>query len=38
VQGIIVSLIYRVVISQVAALWPAKRAAGISIIEAIHTE
>jgi len=38
VQGIIVSLIIALVISQIAALWPAKRAASISIIEAIHTE
>jgi putative ABC transport system permease protein len=38
VQGVIVSLVIALVISQVAALWPAQRAARIRIIEAIQFE
>lgn len=38
VQGILVSLIIALVVSQLAAIWPARRAAGIRIIEAIQSE
>jgi putative ABC transport system permease protein len=38
IQGILVSLIISLVVSQLAAIWPARRAAGISIIEAIQIE
>jgi putative ABC transport system permease protein len=37
-QGVIVSLVIALVISQVAALWPAQRAARVRIIEAIQFE
>lgn len=37
-QGILVSLIIALIASQLAALWPARRAARINVIEAIHTE
>ena len=37
-EGVIVSLIIALIISQVAALWPARRAARIRIIEAIQFE
>jgi putative ABC transport system permease protein len=37
-QGILVSLLIALVVSQLAALWPARRAARINVIEAIHTE
>ncbi len=37
-QGILVSLVIALIVSQVAALWPARRAARINVIEAIHTE
>jgi ABC-type lipoprotein release transport system permease subunit len=36
--GVVVSLIIALVISQLAALWPARRAARIRIIEAIQFE
>ena len=38
VQGILVSLIIALIVSQLAAIWPARRAAGIRIIEAIQSE
>ena len=38
VAGVVVSLIIALVISQLAALWPARRAARIRIIEAIQFE
>jgi putative ABC transport system permease protein len=38
VQGVIVGLVIALVVSQLAALWPARRAAGINIIEAIQFE
>jgi putative ABC transport system permease protein len=38
VQGIIVSLVIALVVSQLAALWPARRAAQLRIIEAIQFE
>jgi putative ABC transport system permease protein len=38
VEGILVSVVIALVISQLAALWPARRAAGIRIIEAIQCE
>jgi putative ABC transport system permease protein len=37
-EGILVSLFIALVVSQLAALWPARRAAGIRIIEAIQFE
>jgi len=37
-EGVIISLIIALIISQVAALWPARRAARIRIIEAIQFE
>jgi len=37
-QGILVSLLITLVVSQLAAIWPARRAAGIRIIEAIQFE
>jgi putative ABC transport system permease protein len=37
-QGILVGLMIALVVSQVAAIWPAQRAAGIRIIEAIQCE
>jgi putative ABC transport system permease protein len=38
VQGILVSLLIALVVSQLAAIWPARRAAGLRIIEAIQSE
>jgi len=38
VQGILVSLVIALIVSQLAALWPARRAASINIIEAIQFE
>jgi putative ABC transport system permease protein len=38
VQGILASLLIALVVSQLAAVWPARRAAGIRIIEAIQFE
>ncbi len=38
VEGILVSLVIALVVSQLAALWPARRAARIRIIEAIQCE
>jgi putative ABC transport system permease protein len=38
VQGVLVSLVIALVLSQLAALWPARRATGINIIEAIQFE
>jgi putative ABC transport system permease protein len=38
VQGIIVSLVIALIVSQLAALWPARRAAQMQIIEAIQFE
>jgi putative ABC transport system permease protein len=38
VQGVVVGLVIALVVSQLAALWPARRAAGINIIEAIQFE
>jgi putative ABC transport system permease protein len=37
-QGILAGLIVALVVSQLAAIWPARRAAGINIIEAIQVE
>ncbi len=37
-QGILVSLLIALVVSQLAAIWPARRAAGIRIVEAIQFE
>jgi ABC-type lipoprotein release transport system permease subunit len=37
-QGILVGLIISLIVSQLAAIWPAWRAAGIRIIEAIQFE
>lgn len=37
-QGIVVSLVIALVVSQIAALWPARRAVSIQIIETIHYE
>jgi putative ABC transport system permease protein len=37
-EGILIGLIVALLISQVAALWPARRAAGIRIVEAIQYE
>lgn len=37
-QGILISLLITLIISQIAAIWPARRAAGIRIIEAIQFE
>jgi putative ABC transport system permease protein len=37
-QAVIVSLLVSLVISQIAALWPARRAARIRILDAIHYE
>jgi len=37
-QGILVSLLIALVVSQLAAVWPARRAAGLRIIEAIQFE
>ena len=38
VQGVLVSLVIALIVSQLAALWPARRAASINIIEAIQFE
>jgi putative ABC transport system permease protein len=38
VQGVLVSLIIALIVSQLAALWPARRATSINIIEAIQFE
>jgi putative ABC transport system permease protein len=38
IQGILVGLIISLIVSQLAAIWPAQRAAGINIIEAIQIE
>jgi putative ABC transport system permease protein len=38
VQGVLVSLVIALILSQLAALWPARRATGINIIEAIQFE
>jgi putative ABC transport system permease protein len=38
VQGVLVSLAIALIVSQLAALWPARRATGINIIEAIQFE
>jgi putative ABC transport system permease protein len=38
VQGLIAGLIIALVVSQVAALWPARRAARLQVIEAIQFE
>ncbi len=38
VQGVLVSLVIALVVSQLAALWPARRAARINILEAIQFE
>ncbi len=38
IQGIVVSVVLALVISQLAAVWPARRAAGIRIMEAIQFE
>ncbi|MFC2030164.1 ABC transporter permease [Chloroflexota bacterium] len=38
VQGIVVGLLVALLISQLAAIWPARRAAGIRIVEAIQYE
>jgi putative ABC transport system permease protein len=38
VVGIFASLIIAVVISQLAALWPARRAAGLAVIDALSYE
>jgi putative ABC transport system permease protein len=38
VQGILVSVVIALLVSQLAGLWPARRAAGIRIIESIHFE
>jgi putative ABC transport system permease protein len=38
VQGIVISVAIALVVSQLAALWPARRAAGLRIIEAIQFE
>jgi ABC-type antimicrobial peptide transport system permease subunit len=37
-QGIVVSLVIALVVSQLAAVWPARRAAQMRIIEAIQFE
>lgn len=37
-QGVIVCVVVALVVSQLAAIWPARRAAGLRIIEAIHFE
>jgi putative ABC transport system permease protein len=36
--GIVASLVIAIVISQLAALWPARRAAGLAVIEALSYE
>jgi putative ABC transport system permease protein len=38
VQGVLVSLVIALIVSQLAAFWPARRAASINIIEAIQFE
>lgn len=38
VEGVLVSLLIALIVSQFAALWPARRAAGINVIEAIQCE
>jgi putative ABC transport system permease protein len=38
VQGILFGLLIAIVVSQLAAIWPARRAAGVRIIEAIQSE
>lgn len=38
IQGILVSLLIALVVSQLAALWLTRRAAGLRIIEAIQFE
>jgi len=38
VEGIIISVLLALLVSQLAALWPARRAAGLSIVEAIQYE
>jgi ABC-type lipoprotein release transport system permease subunit len=38
VRGIVVSLVLALIVSQLAALWPARRAAQMRIIEAIQFE
>jgi putative ABC transport system permease protein len=38
IQGVLVSLFIALIVSQLAALWPARRATGINIIEAIQFE
>lgn len=38
VQAVVVAMLIAVVISQIAAIWPARRAASIRILDAIHYE
>jgi putative ABC transport system permease protein len=38
IQGVLVSLFIALIVSQLAALWPARRATSINIIEAIQFE
>ncbi len=38
VEGVLVSLFIALVVSQLAGLWPARRAAGLRVIESIHFE
>jgi putative ABC transport system permease protein len=37
-EGVLIAVILALVVSQLAAIWPARRAARLSIIEAIHFE
>jgi putative ABC transport system permease protein len=37
-QGVVVSVIISLIVSQLAAIWPARRAVSINIIEAIQVE
>jgi ABC-type lipoprotein release transport system permease subunit len=37
-EGIIVSLLIALVVSQLAAIWPTRRAASIRVVEAIQFE
>jgi len=38
VQGILIGILISLLVSQIAAIWPARRAAGINIVEAIQYE
>jgi putative ABC transport system permease protein len=37
-QGIIISLLIALLVSQLAAIWPARRASGVRLVETIHFE